>query len=75
MIDPVWRVDVHEGSWLSERRRQVAHLNGDAADGYPTGASWAGPDRKRLVTGNGEDRQVPSLSEDGKPERTVSIGR
>ncbi|WP_328394800.1 hypothetical protein OHS70_07130 [Streptomyces sp. NBC_00390] len=77
VIDPVWRVYVDEGSWLTKRRWRVAYLNGDAADGWLTDASWSGADRIRLVTGEGEDRRVHviDLSDDGRPARTVSIGR
>ncbi|MEU3795355.1 hypothetical protein [Streptomyces fructofermentans] len=74
MIDPLWWVYVDEGSGLTKRRWHVGHINGDASALIK--ASWAGPDRVRLVTGSAEDNQVHlvDLTASGEPLRTVSLG-
>ncbi len=77
MIDPLWWVYVDEGSGLTKRRWLVGYFNGDVADNALVEASWAGPDRIRLITGDEESRQVHVVGltpGSGKPERTVSQG-
>ncbi|MGW4199442.1 hypothetical protein [Streptomyces sp. NPDC004726] len=77
LIDPLWWVYVDEGSGLTKRRWQVGYFNGDAGGDSLTEASWEGPDRIRLVTGEEEETQVHLIDlrpGTGEPLRTISMG-
>lgn len=78
MIDPLWWVYVDEGSGLTKRRWEVGFFNGDDYTNGLTEASWAGPDRIRLVTGDPEVETTVHLidldPETGRPLRTLSMG-
>ncbi|MFF4422044.1 hypothetical protein ACFY04_14855 [Streptomyces sp. NPDC001549] len=73
MIDPLWYVYVHQGSWPRERRWAVGHFNGDATDNELREAVWTGPDRIRLTTSGGVVHEV-TVGPGGRPDRTVSAG-
>ncbi|MFG3253884.1 hypothetical protein [Streptomyces sp. NPDC048172] len=76
-LDPRWRVYVHEGSGLTERRRRIGDFNGDAASNALTTATWSGPDRVRLVTGEGDDARTYVIAldpHDASPSRTIDRG-
>ncbi|MER7734369.1 hypothetical protein ABTX80_26120 [Streptomyces erythrochromogenes] len=73
MIDPLWFVYVHQGTWPRERRWAVGYFNGDATDNELREAVWTGPDRIRLTTSGGEVHEV-TVAPGGRPDRTVSVG-
>ncbi|MFA7767660.1 hypothetical protein [Streptomyces sp. NRRL S-448] len=73
MIDPLWYVYVHQGSWPRERRWAVGYFNGDATDNELREAVWTAPDRIRLTTSGGVVHEV-TVAPDGRPDRTVSAG-
>lgn len=78
MIDPLWWVYVDEGWGPAARRWQVGFFNGDVSSHGLTEASWAGPDRIRLVTGDvGVDARTHYIDLDpdtGRPLRTLTLG-
>ncbi|MFD9030354.1 hypothetical protein ACFVZW_04175 [Streptomyces sp. NPDC059567] len=84
MIDPLWWVYVDEGSGLTKRRWHVGYFNGDDPANGLAEASWAGPDRIRLVTGDPESEPesedgtqthfIDLDPETGRPLRTVERG-
>ncbi|MFG2642420.1 hypothetical protein ACGFYP_15805 [Streptomyces sp. NPDC048370] len=78
MIDPLWWVYVDEGWGPTQRRWKVGYFNGDDYTNGLYEASWAGPDRIRLVTGDPEDETQVHLidldPETGRPLRTLSMG-
>ncbi|WP_030965178.1 hypothetical protein [Streptomyces sp. NRRL S-378] len=73
MIDPLWFVYVHQGTWPRERRWAVGYFNGDATDNELHEAVWTGPDRIRLTTSGGVVHEV-TVAPGGRPDRTVSAG-
>ncbi|WP_405788229.1 hypothetical protein OG753_10620 [Streptomyces sp. NBC_00029] len=73
MIDPLWFVYVHQGEGLWERRWAVGYFNGDADDNELREAVWTAPDRIRLTTSGGVVEEV-TITADGRPDRTVSVG-
>ncbi|MGW2018584.1 hypothetical protein [Streptomyces sp. NPDC001927] len=78
MIDPLWWVYVDEGWGPTARRWKVGFFNGDVSSYGLTEASWAGPDRIRIVTGDvGVDARTHYIDLDprtGKPLRTLIFG-
>lgn len=83
MIDPLWWVYVDEGSGLTKRRWHVGHFNGDDPANALAEASWAGPDRIRLVTGEpgsgvaGDEARthvIDLVPGTGRPLRTIERG-
>ncbi|MEU9865303.1 hypothetical protein AB0D99_30995 [Streptomyces sp. NPDC047971] len=85
LIDPLWWVYVDEGSGLTKRRWRVGHFNGDDPANALAEASWAGPDRIRLVTGDPESGAedgvdaprthfIDLVPETGRPLRTIESG-
>ncbi|MBT2365367.1 hypothetical protein J7E88_08525 [Streptomyces sp. ISL-10] len=78
MIDPIWLVHVDEGTGLATRRWQVAHFKGDDPANALTEAAWAGPDRIRLVTDDGDGgvrtHAIDLSPTTGEPSRTLSRG-
>ncbi|MFF0447016.1 hypothetical protein ACFYT4_11470 [Streptomyces sp. NPDC004609] len=76
LIDPLWWVYVDEGSGLTKRRWQVGYFNGDVGGNALAEASWEGPDRIRLVTGEAEEARVHLVDlrpGTGEPLRTISM--
>ncbi|MEV7524810.1 hypothetical protein [Streptomyces sp. NPDC091371] len=73
MIDPLWYVYVHEGTWPLQRRWAVGRFNGDDPHNELREAVWTAPDRIRLTTGEGEVHEV-TLTPGGRPDRVVSAG-
>ncbi|MEJ8645078.1 hypothetical protein WKI68_35415 [Streptomyces sp. MS1.HAVA.3] len=73
MIDPLWYVYVHQGSWPWERRWAVGSFNGDATDNELREAVWTAPDRIRMTTEEGAVHEV-TLDSGGRPDRIVSAG-
>ncbi|MFF8270214.1 hypothetical protein ACF059_22970 [Streptomyces sp. NPDC016562] len=73
MIDPLWYVYVHEGSWPRERRWAVGYFNGDATHNELREAVWTGPDRIRMTTAGGVVHEV-TVAPGGRPDRIVSAG-
>lgn len=73
MIDPLWYVYVHEGTWPRERRWAVGHFNGDATGNELREAVWTAPDRIRMTTAEGTVHEV-TVAPGGRPDRIVSAG-
>ncbi|MFF9016401.1 hypothetical protein ACF09C_25955 [Streptomyces sp. NPDC014870] len=78
MIDPLWWVYVDEGWGPTQRRWKVGYFNGDDFTNGLHEASWVGPDRIRIVTGDpAEEAQVHLIDVDpetGRPLRTLTLG-
>lgn len=73
MIDPLWSVYVHEGSWPRERRWSVGHFNGDDPDNGLREVVGTAPDRIRMTTAVGKVVEV-TLAPGGRPDRVASAG-
>ncbi|WP_314249606.1 hypothetical protein [Streptomyces sp. DSM 40907] len=73
MIDPLWYVYVHQGSWPLERRWAVGYFNGDFTDNELREAAWTAPDRIRLTTSGGAVHEV-TVTPGGRPDQVVSAG-
>ncbi|MCX4694367.1 hypothetical protein [Streptomyces sp. NBC_01408] len=64
VIDPVWYVYVHQGTWPLERRWRVGSFDGDA--GELREAVWTAPDRIRVTTADGTVHEV-AVTPGGRP--------
>ncbi|WP_412078534.1 hypothetical protein ACLF6K_33565 [Streptomyces xanthophaeus] len=73
MIDPLWYVYVHEGTWPLERRWAVGRFNGDDPADELREAVWTASDRLRVTTAEGAVHEV-TVTPGGRPDRTVSAG-
>ncbi|WP_418961018.1 hypothetical protein [Streptomyces tritici] len=76
MIDPLWWVYVDTGSGLGVRRWQLGAFNGDDPANGLVEVRWDGPDRVRVVTGDGPDLKthIVELDRDGRPLRSLTMG-